>query len=105
MVSDKYVLLSGKLTSAYPPALLFYDPSTHSFRLVSYNLRYDCKPDRIAVKDSIAKLPDPTSQPRYLSLAGKEQPWSSRRVRIAQDLLSEGIALAGTRHYPRYPPR
>ncbi|KAF9781131.1 Endonuclease/exonuclease/phosphatase [Thelephora terrestris] len=60
-----------------------------------YNLRYDCKPDQIAVKDSIARLPDPSLQPSYLSLAGKEQPWSSRRIRIAQDLLRECVALAG----------
>lgn len=68
---------------------------TISFRLVSYNLRYDCIPNKITVKESLAALHDPSQEPSYLSLAGKEQPWSSRRIRIAQDLLSEGVALAG----------
>ena len=63
--------------------------------MVSYNLRYDCKPDKITVKESLAALQDPSQEPSYLSLAGQEQPWSSRRIRIAQDLLSEGIVLAG----------
>jgi len=69
--------------------------STLSFRLASYNLRYDWKPDNITVEESLAALQDPTREPPYLGLAGKEQPWSSRRIRIAQDLLSEGVALAG----------
>ena len=64
--------------------------------MVSYNLRYDVKPDSITVKQSLATLPDPTLEPSYLSLAGREHPWSSRRIRIAQDLLNEGVALAGT---------
>ena len=75
----------------------FYSTSAHSFRLVSYNLRYDVKHDNITVKDSLAKLPDPTLKPSYLSLAGQEQPWSSRRIRIAQDILNEGVVLAGAR--------
>jgi len=72
------------------------NPRTFSFRLVSYNLRYDYMPDNITVEQSLATLQDPTQQPSYLSLAGKEQPWSSRRIRIAQDLLSEGVVIAGT---------
>ena len=72
--------------------------SAHSFRLATYNLRYDNKPDAITVKDSLANLSDPSLQPSYLGLAGQEQPWSSRRIRIAQDLLSEGVVIAGTRH-------
>ena len=73
------------------------NPRTLSFRLVSYNLRYDWKPDSITVKESLEALRDPTREPSYLSLAGREQPWSSRRIRIAQDLLSEGVVLAGAR--------
>jgi len=74
---------------------------TLSFRLVSYNLRYDPKPDGITVKQSLATLQDPTQEPLYLGLAGGEQPWSSRRIRIAQDLLSEGVVLAGARRLTR----
>jgi len=44
-------------------------------------------------------MQDPTQQPLYLGLAGHEQPWSSRRIRIAQDLISEGVVLAGTSIY------
>ena len=98
MVSDPYVYhplntnVHLRLFSGRP---WLYDPSTLSFRLATYNLRYDVKPDDISVKESLAALRDPTVEPSYLGLAGKEQPWSSRRIRIAQDLLSEGIALAG----------
>jgi len=96
MASDTYVPPSAQLTYTYPPFLRpVFSPSTLSFRLVSYNIRYDIKPDNIAVKESLAALSDSTRQPSYLSLAGHEQPWSTRRIRIAQDLLSEGVVLAG----------
>ena len=81
--------------SSIPPTRPVSGPSSLSFRLVSYNIRYDFKPDNITVKESLAKIQDPTREPSYLSLAGREQPWSSRRIRIAQDLLSEGVVLAG----------
>ena len=51
------------------------------------------KPDNIMMKYS---LRTPTLQPTYLSLAGREQPWSSRRIRT-QDFVSEGVVLTGTR--------
>ena len=65
-----------------------------NIRLSSWNLRFDSKPDNISVKDTLASLPDPTDQPSYLNISG-EQPWSTRRIRVAQRLLSERIALAG----------
>jgi len=79
------------------PFTLSYNPSSEafSFRLVSYNLRYDTKQDGITVKESLARMQDPSQQPLYLGLAGHEQPWSSRRIRIAQDILNEGVVLAG----------
>ena len=58
-------------------------------KLVSYNIRYDFKADNITVRETLASLRDPTQEPRYLGLVGQEQPWSSRRIRIAQDLLHE----------------
>ena len=85
-----------KLTPSVTISLrLQVDPLLMNFKLASYNIRYDFKPDNITVKESLASLPDPSQEPRYLSLAGREQPWSSRRIRIAQDLLNERVDLAG----------
>ncbi|KAJ7836915.1 Endonuclease/exonuclease/phosphatase [Mycena olivaceomarginata] len=65
-----------------------------AFRLVTYNLRFDSMPNNITVQQSLASLPDPLIQPNYLSLTA-EQPWSLRRIRVAEHLISEGIILAG----------
>ncbi|KAF7369376.1 Endonuclease exonuclease phosphatase family protein [Mycena venus] len=65
-----------------------------AFRLVTYNLRFDSMPDNITVQQSLANLSNPLIQPRYLSLTA-EQPWSLRRIRVAEHLISEGIILAG----------
>ncbi|KAJ7778966.1 hypothetical protein B0H16DRAFT_1683248 [Mycena metata] len=53
-------------------AILTVSAPLHSsaFRMVTYNLRYDSKPDNIT-------------------------PWSLRRLRVAEQLMSEGIILAG----------
>ncbi|KAF7350818.1 Endo/exonuclease/phosphatase domain-containing protein [Mycena sanguinolenta] len=63
-------------------------------RFVTYNLRYDSRPDNITVQQSLAALPDPLVGPGYHRLHG-EQPWSLRRLRVAEHLISEGIVLAG----------
>ncbi|KAJ6574569.1 Endonuclease/exonuclease/phosphatase [Mycena capillaripes] len=65
-----------------------------AFRLVTYNLRFDSKPDNITVQQSLANLSNPLVQPHYLSLT-TEQPWSLRRLRVAEHLISEGVILAG----------
>ncbi|KAJ7263436.1 Endonuclease/exonuclease/phosphatase [Mycena rebaudengoi] len=65
-----------------------------ALRLVTYNLRFDSQPNNITVQQSLAALPDPLVQPAYLALTA-EQPWSTRRLHVAQHLLSEGIVLAG----------
>ncbi|KAF8628051.1 hypothetical protein AX17_006055 [Amanita inopinata Kibby_2008] len=62
-------------------------------RIVTYNLRYDYKPDNISVGESLSTLPDPLVQPTFLGVRN-EQPWSTRRIRIAQHLLSETIQVA-----------
>ncbi|KAJ7193608.1 Endonuclease/exonuclease/phosphatase [Mycena pura] len=65
-------------------------------RLVTYNLRYDARPDNITVQQSLAALPDPLVSPGYQRRSGdSEQPWSLRRLRVAEQLLSEGVVLAG----------
>ncbi|KAJ7839149.1 Endonuclease/exonuclease/phosphatase [Mycena olivaceomarginata] len=63
-------------------------------RFVTYNLRYDSQPDSITVQQSLDNLPDPLPAPGYLRKNG-EQPWSLRRLRVAEHLLGEGIVLAG----------
>ncbi|KAJ6527859.1 Endonuclease/exonuclease/phosphatase [Mycena vulgaris] len=67
---------------------------TAAFRLVTYNLRFDSIPDNITVAQSLANLSSPLIEPHYLSLT-EEQPWSVRRLRVAEHLISEGIILAG----------
>ncbi|EIN14553.1 mannose-6-phosphatase [Punctularia strigosozonata HHB-11173 SS5] len=64
------------------------------FRIATHNLRFDSMPDNITVQQSIAALPDPLTQPAFLALSG-EQPWSTRRIKIAQHLISEGLSLFG----------
>jgi hypothetical protein len=65
-----------------------------AMRFVTYNLRYDSQPDNITVQQSLATIPDPLAAPGYLRKNG-EQPWSLRRLRVAEHLLGEGIVLAG----------
>ncbi|TFK41435.1 Endonuclease/exonuclease/phosphatase [Crucibulum laeve] len=64
-------------------------------RFVTYNLRFDSMPDNITVQTSLSALnaKDPLLQPTFLNLT-KEQPWSTRRLRVAEHLLGEGIVIA-----------
>ncbi|KAF8963085.1 Endonuclease/exonuclease/phosphatase [Flammula alnicola] len=64
-------------------------------RFVTYNLRFDSKPDNITVQQSLNALAsvDPLQQPTFFNIT-KEQPWSVRRLRVADLLLSENIVLA-----------
>ena len=64
-----------------------------TMRVVTYNLRYDALPDNLTVQDSLDALPNPLSEPNYLSIH-QEQPWSTRRIRIAENLLSSNIDIA-----------
>ncbi|KAF8182507.1 Endonuclease/exonuclease/phosphatase [Mycena galopus ATCC 62051] len=63
-------------------------------RFVTYNLRYDSQPDNITVQQSLNNLSDPLPSPGYFRKSG-EQPWSIRRLRVAEHLLGEGAVLAG----------
>lgn len=63
-------------------------------RFVTYNLRYDSQPDNIPVSQSISDIPNVLQERPYLALSG-EQPWSKRRLRVAEQLLSEDIVLVG----------
>jgi hypothetical protein len=62
-------------------------------RLATWNLRYDVLPDNIPVAASLAALPDPCAAPSQV-LRG-EQPWSARRVHVAQRLWASRVDLVG----------
>ncbi|KAH9987192.1 Endonuclease/exonuclease/phosphatase [Russula vinacea] len=63
------------------------------FRLATWNLRYDVQPDNIPVATSLAALPDPRVAPPPVPPG--EQPWSARRVRVAQRLCASLVDLVG----------
>lgn len=65
-----------------------------NIRLGTWNLRFDSMPDNITVQESLDALPDPLVQPAFLNLTG-EQPWSTRRIKVAQRLIGEGVVLQG----------
>ncbi|KAG7097724.1 hypothetical protein E1B28_005045 [Marasmius oreades] len=65
-----------------------------AMRMATWNLRFDSKPDNITVQQSIDALPDPLVEFPFQGVHG-EQPWSTRRLRVAQTLLSEDIDIAG----------
>lgn len=52
-------------------------------------------PDNITVQESIDALPDPLLEPAFLNFTG-EQPWSTRRIKVAQRLIGEKMELQGT---------
>ncbi|KAI0088347.1 Endonuclease/exonuclease/phosphatase [Irpex rosettiformis] len=62
-------------------------------RISTYNLRYDSMPDNITVQQTLANLSDPLVAPTYLGLLG-EQPWSMRRIKVAQHLIHSGDVMA-----------
>lgn len=61
--------------------------------LATWNVRYDVHPDWIPVAASLAALPDPLIAPPRVFRG--EQPWSARRVRVAQRLLASHVDLVG----------
>ena len=63
-------------------------------RLVTWNLRFDSKPDNITVEQSLRNLPDPLVKP-VLSNNSTEKPWSTRRIKAAEVILQSGVAIAG----------
>ena len=65
-----------------------------SIRIMSWNLRVDSMPDNIAVQQTIDSLPDPLTEPALLGNKG-ERPWSTRRIKVAQRIISENVVLAG----------
>ncbi|KAF5356548.1 hypothetical protein D9758_008293 [Tetrapyrgos nigripes] len=63
-----------------------------AMRIATWNLRFDSMPDNITVEQSVNALPDPLQQPVFLN-GFIERPWSTRRLRVAENLLSEDIQI------------
>ncbi len=86
-----------KATSSLTPKPLrrSANPTTSDMRISTYNLRYDSMPDNITVQQTLASLPNQLTVPAYFGLKG-EQPWSARRIKVAQHLLHEGVVMAST---------
>jgi len=77
----------------YTPMTQLGDPAPAPFRLATWNLRYDIQPDGIPVATSLAALPHPRAAPPPIPPG--EQPWSARRVRVAQRLCASHVDLVG----------
>lgn len=81
----------GFLTLVLTSSLVAAD---QTFRIATYNLRYDSQPDSITVQQSLDSISDPLQAPSYFGNKG-ERPWSTRRVKVFQHLHNEGVVLAG----------
>ncbi|KAF9457929.1 Endonuclease/exonuclease/phosphatase [Collybia nuda] len=63
-------------------------------RFATYNLRFDSQPNNITVQQSLDALGNPLQQPVFQQFK-TEQPWSTRRIRVAEHLQREGVVIAG----------
>jgi hypothetical protein len=65
-------------------------------RLATWNIRLDIFADNTSVEESLQSLSRSymTDTQTYLKLEG-EQPWSSRRLRIAETIVAEGVDVMG----------
>ncbi|KIY62247.1 hypothetical protein CYLTODRAFT_414860 [Cylindrobasidium torrendii FP15055 ss-10] len=67
---------------------------SQALRLATLNIRYDSKPDDITVADTVASLGSSFDAPSYGQVKdGAEQPWSTRRIRIAQYLIAQKLSV------------
>jgi len=62
---------------------------------MTWNVRLDALPDNITLAESIAALPDPVAQPAEFYAVNGEQPWSARRMRIYERILTEEVDIFG----------
>lgn len=52
-------------------------------------------PDDTSIEETLDHLPGKLEPPKRYSNVTREYPWSERRVKVAEQLLSEDIVLAG----------
>jgi hypothetical protein len=63
---------------------------------MTYNFRYDSKPDNISVEQTIEGLPKGLPEtPSAFYTHTEEQPWSIRRIGIANDILFPKVDILG----------
>ena len=78
-------------------------PTLHtmgSIKLATWNLRFDSMPDSITVQQSLDNFPGPLDRPSEFNNILPEMPWSTRRIKVAQQLLDEDVVIAGnTKNY------
>lgn len=67
-------------------------------RLLTWNLRYDSKPNSITVADTIASLPHgiPADSGMKYYDNSAEVPWSTRRITVANDVIFNRVDILGT---------
>ncbi|KAG8870204.1 hypothetical protein FRB97_000237 [Tulasnella sp. 331] len=63
-------------------------------RLLTWNLRFDSQRDDISVKETLESLPDPLIAPKFMGHK-REQPWSARRIRVAQEIRGSRVSVIG----------
>ncbi|KAK0184718.1 Endonuclease/exonuclease/phosphatase [Armillaria mellea] len=69
-------------------------PTTSTkLRIATYNIRRDSQPNEITILQSRSALGNPLEHGKFLGMSG-EYPWSTRRLRVAESLLSENINIA-----------
>lgn len=68
-----------------------------SYRFLSYNIRFDSKPNNITVAETIDSLPSsiPSQPSSFYAGADTEPAWSDRRVRLANDILFNRVSFFG----------
>ncbi|EDR12123.1 uncharacterized protein LACBIDRAFT_292661 [Laccaria bicolor S238N-H82] len=98
MITARYYNGNNLLTFVAQPRAPQFGTSLSSsitMRIATFNIRYDCKPDNISIQQSLDALlnTDPLKEVAFQSLKG-EQPWSARRIRVANHILDEGAILA-----------
>jgi hypothetical protein len=70
--------------------------STH-LRFLSWNLRYDSKPDTIPVSNTVSRLPTyiPADETMRYYHTPREAPWSTRRIAVAQEVAFTSPTIIG----------
>lgn len=93
--SSVLVAVIATLASATP--VIPRTSSEQTFRLMSYNFRYDNMPDAITVQQTIDGLSQglPAKPSTFYSNTA-EKPWSTRRIGIANDILFPQTHILGS---------
>lgn len=86
------LLLFSRVLAVQAPFIAHTDADL-PIRLVTYNVRYDSQPDNITVAQSLDNLPQHPSPPSRFYPNTTEQPWSTRRLYIANDILSNHATI------------